>query len=775
MVISSSLFDAYIECSTKCWLRSRAEPNTGNAYADWSRQRRETYCVDGLKRLVTMFPDSDLAIAPPISKYTKNAAWRLAIDAHLGINSLETHPPAIERIPSEGRGMPVQFVPYRFEFPNKLRNINKLSLAFDARVLSEALGREVIFGKIIHGDGYATLSVKVSSLANEVEKRVKDVTALLAADSPPDLVLNRHCGQCEFQSRCRKQAMKNDEVSLLSGMSEKERKKLHRKGIFTVTQLSYTFRPRRRRRAHWKQEKFHHSLRALAIRENKIHAVDLTDPKLSGTFVYLDVEGLDDRDFYYLIGLRVGTGDAATSYSFWADDERGEKQIWQEFLNILSTIPEPRLVHYGSYETIFLKRMCKRHDTPSEGSAAATAIKSAVNLLSLIFAHIYFPTFTNELKEIAKYLGFRYSGSPASGLEAIVWRDRWEEAKDPTAKQALLDYNREDCEALELVANKLLDLHRAAPANSQTSHTDVVHTSDMKRESPFGFKRNEFVFPEMETINKAAYWDYQRERVYVKSGHRSTCKRKRHALPRRMPKPNATIEYPRPSSCPTCRSKLVYRHGKRSKTVIDLRFMRHGIKRWITRYVAQQYRCPSCRSTFYPPDRRWTAKKYGPNLIAYTIYQIIELRLPQSRVAAGVNKLFGLYISRNTTNRFKSETARTYQYTHDNLLKRLCKGRLLHVDETSVSVMGKDSYVWVLTSMEDVAYFSAPTREGSTIQAMLKNFSGILVSDFYAAYDAIDCPQQKCLVHFIRDLNDELLKYPYDEVLKQLVGDFLVC
>ena len=55
---------------------------------------------------------------------------------------------------------------------------------------------------------------------------------------------------------------------------------------------------------------------------------------------------------------------------------------------------------------------------------------------------------------------------------------------------------------------------------------------------------------------------------------------------------------------------------------------------------------------------------------------------------------------------------------------------------------------------------------------MLKNFSGVLVSDFYAAYDAIECPQQKCLIHFIRDLNDELLKHPYDDGLKRLVGDF---
>jgi Transposase IS66 family len=55
---------------------------------------------------------------------------------------------------------------------------------------------------------------------------------------------------------------------------------------------------------------------------------------------------------------------------------------------------------------------------------------------------------------------------------------------------------------------------------------------------------------------------------------------------------------------------------------------------------------------------------------------------------------------------------------------------------------------------------------------MLKDFSGILVTDFYAAYDAIECPQQKCLIHLIRDLNDELLKHLYDDELKGIVGAF---
>jgi hypothetical protein len=131
-----------------------------------------------------------------------------------------------------------------------------------------------------------------------------------------------------------------------------------------------------------------------------------------------------------------------------------------------------------------------------------------------------------------------------------------------------------------------------------------------------------------------------------------------------------------------------------------------------------------------------------------------------------------LHISRNATNRFKAAAAQTYQGTYSQILKRLCGGRLLHVDETSIGVKGKEGYVWVLTSLDEVAYFYTPTRAGDTMQEMLKDFSGVLVSDFYAAYNAVRCLQQKCLIHFIRDLNDELLKHPYDDELKRLGGAF---
>ena len=609
MIVSSQIFESYLACPTKCWLRSRAEPATGNLYAEWARAQNEAYFQNGLKYLLATFPEGARVIAPALPKNFKDLTWRLATDVRWRTGDLECCLQAVERVPSEGRGRPALFIPYRFEFTNKLTKEHKLQLAFDAFRLSDAFRREVTLGKIVHGDSHATLKVKTSALAGEVRKRIKSVTALLAGNSPPELLLNRHCGQCEFHSRCRTQAREKDELSLLSGMSEKDRKKLHGKGIFTVTQLSYTFRPRRRRREfRGKQEKYHHSLRALAIRENKIHAVGISEPKFKGTLVFLDVEALPDRDFYYLIGMLVRTAEGNVQHSFWADDEKEEGLIWNNFLDALFELTNPELIHYGNYEKTFLKRMCERHGCPPEGSQTAKAIDHSINLLSLIHAQIYFPTYSNGLKEIAGYLGFRWSGFLASGLESIVWRNRWEAFRDPTVKQTLLNYNRQDCEALELLTNKLVNLHCAAPADGTSSQREVVLTSDMKRKSPYGFKNNEFIFPEMDAINKAAYWDYQRERVYVKSYTNSARKVKRHTThtTRRnklTPNTNDTIiEHSRPSVCPTCCSNLIYGHGHGSTTVIDLRFMRHGIKRWIVRQAVHRYRCLSCGSTFYPQE-----------------------------------------------------------------------------------------------------------------------------------------------------------------------------
>jgi hypothetical protein len=71
-----------------------------------------------------------------------------------------------------------------------------------------------------------------------------------------------------------------------------------------------------------------------------------------------------------------------------------------------------------------------------------------------------------------------------------------------------------------------------------------------------------------------------------------------------------------------------------------------------------------------------------------------------------------------------------------------------------------------------VAYFYTETREGDFVQQKLKEFKGVLVSDFYAPYDSLSCPQQKCLIHLMRDLNDAVMDNPYDGELKEIVMGF---
>jgi hypothetical protein len=48
------------------------------------------------------------------------------------------------------------------------------------------------------------------------------------------------------------------------------------------------------------------------------------------------------------------------------------------------------------------------------------------------------------------------------------------------------------------------------------------------------------------------------------------------------------------------------------------------------------------------------------------------------------------------------------------------------------------------------------------VHEFLVDYHGVLISDFYAGYDAVPCRQQKCWVHLIRDLNDDLWGAPFD-------------
>ena len=164
---------------------------------------------------------------------------------------------------------------------------------------------------------------------------------------------------------------------------------------------------------------------------------------------------------------------------------------------------------------------------------------------------------------------------------------------------------------------------------------------------------------------------------------------------------------------------------------------------------------------------------YGDGIAVWLINMFTRHQVNIITIQRIFSESFGINVSPGTLNSMKTQMASRYRRTVNKLQRAIVSGPMLHVDETPVKVKGYSSpYVWVLATMDTVVYFFRPNREADHLKKLLRNFKGVLVSDFYPGYESIACPQQKCLIHLIRDLNDDFLQNQFDQQYKQIVMSF---
>jgi predicted RecB family nuclease len=84
---------------------------------------------------------------------------------------------------------------------------------------------------------------------------------------------------------------------------------------------------------------------------------------------------------------------------------------------------------------------------PGDMEFVGRLIETSVNLGGCIYGKIYFPMFSNRLKEVGLYLGFEWTWSRASGSAAPLLRRAWELGADDKQKHELIRYNIDDCRA----------------------------------------------------------------------------------------------------------------------------------------------------------------------------------------------------------------------------------------------------------------------------------------------------------------------------------------
>ena len=206
--------------------------------------------------------------------------------------------------------------------------------------------------------------------------------------------------------------------------------------------------------------------------------------------------------------------------------------------------------------------------------------------------------------------------------------------------------------------------------------------------------------------------------------------------------------------------------------VHDIVFGRQSLKLRVVKHVFQIYHCRRCRIDFGFEEKFRLFRQYGWNLVAYLFFQVVELNISQITVTRHFNRLFSFELSRSTFYNMKVKIAGYYVETKQKALDRIVRGGLVHADETRANIKGKTGYVWVLTSNSEVVYIFADSREAEMVQELLAGFKGVLVSDFYTAYDSVGCVQQRCLIHLMRDLNDSVLQNPFNTELRQVVTAF---
>ncbi len=773
-MVTNDIFVNFLHCDRKAFLRASGAQGQPAEIETIQHDLERAYLRQALETFLAKYREHDVVQSPPSLEMTLKCRPQVIINANAAANGISSQIQALELMKTTAHRGGAAYSPVLFTLNEKVSRFDKLLLAFNAIALSSVQGVLPTIGKIIHGTGFRVLKCKIEPLVGDVRKLVAKIQDVQAKDAAaPRVRLNPHCNICEFRADCQHLAEQTDDLSLLRGLSDKEIEKQRSRGITTVTQFAYTYRPGRRgKRKPEKARKHDLALQAVAIRDKKVYVLDSPTVPRSSVALYLDIEGVPDRDFDYLIGLVAVEGDCTTPHSFWADDRTQEKAIWDACSQVINSFQDFTLYHYGQYELRFLDRM--RRLSEEQGAAAIDHIRArSCNVLGAIYSRIYFPTRSNGLKDIGRFLGATWTATNASGIQSLAWRLAWEASRNETLKKHLLRYNLEDCLALRRVMEFVLSVCDGAASKTEGNGPMVGAATDLDSLEGGHFRNNKFFCPELMEINKRAYSDYQREKVYFRTSPsvRASLRRKKQAGKKSL-KPNQDVEFDGPTVCPDCAGSDICneKKGRCCKVVADLKFTTSGVKRWIVNYRSARYRCLQCRKPLLAPGYLEARFHLGRNLCNWAIYHHVSLRQSGRDIAQSLNDLFGFSFERTVLSQITPVVAKQHRTTYQRLKDKLRRGSLIHADETKGVVKGHSGYVWTFTNLEEVVYVYTPTREGTILEEMLDEFTGVLVSDFYAVYDALKCPQQKCLIHLMRDINDDIFHSPFDDELKQIAN-----
>jgi transposase len=183
----------------------------------------------------------------------------------------------------------------------------------------------------------------------------------------------------------------------------------------------------------------------------------------------------------------------------------------------------------------------------------------------------------------------------------------------------------------------------------------------------------------------------------------------------------------------------------------------------VTRFVHLRYWCSHCRTVVSaPPAPDEIPHAYlGPQTLATMVWLKYHVVVPGNKIVALFKDLMGLTVSEGAVAQALQRLALWLGVEADVVLAALKEAPVKHVDETGWKINGKNRWLWSIAD-KLWSYTRIADSRGSKIpKALLGDpFHGVVVADFFSAYNKMHGVHQKCLVHLRRDIHKARADHP---------------
>ena len=187
--------------------------------------------------------------------------------------------------------------------------------------------------------------------------------------------------------------------------------------------------------------------------------------------------------------------------------------------------------------------------------------------------------------------------------------------------------------------------------------------------------------------------------------------------------------------CPDCGSPLSGPQEERVRYVEDLLPPRLHV----TKYRIKRYWCPHCkRLVERKPTDVLLGHQLGIHMMSEVVYLREELRLPVNLVQRYLERA-GLRVSLGEIEWICTEVAEHLRPLYEGYRQQLREGEAANMDETGMRIEGENQWLWAgeRKDSETVVFHHDEHRSSAVVDELLgEEFSGVLGSDFYSAYNS---------------------------------------